>query len=146
VTLALRRRWNLETGTSLAVYATLAEAALLLLAFRTIVFTSLRSISPWAFRQRRPHDPSPPPDLEMRIGRAVQAAVRLLRWKDCCLPAALAVKAMLARRGFPSSIHLGVGKDAGAMIAHAWIEAGGQVITGESQLHRVTPIVRGGPD
>ena len=143
MTLALRSRWKLENGTSLGVYATVVEAAVVLVCARLLVRLYFRRVAPWVLAARQPEDARPDGDLEMRIGRSVQAVVRMLRWKDCCLPAAMTVKAMLARRGFASTIHLGAGrKETGTLHAHAWIDAGGEVITGEDYLHRVTAIVR----
>jgi hypothetical protein len=115
----------------------------LLLASRLAVRLSFRRIAPWALTVRGPEDRKPPTDLEWRCGRAVDSGIRLLGWRDCCLISALAVKMMLARRGYRSTIHLGAGHNpAGDLHAHAWIDAGGQIITGERQLHTVTPIVR----
>ena len=48
-----------------------------------------------------------------------------------CLSRALAVHAMLARRGCPSSLHVGVvhGK-CGALEGHAWVEREGRILIG----------------
>ena len=41
-----------------------------------------------------------------------------------CLPRALAVHAMLRRRGIASRLCLGVARDGQKLVAHAWVEAG----------------------
>ncbi len=47
-----------------------------------------------------------------------------------CLSRALAAHAMLRRRGIASRLCLGVGREAAALTAHAWVEVGGRVIVG----------------
>ena len=127
----------------LELYSNHAEALLLLFASRLAIRFGLARIAPWAFTLRRPEDLRPPAALEQRIARSVEGAVRFLRWKDCCLAAALTAKLMLARRGFRSSIHLGAGfKDSGRLYAHAWIDAGGRTITGGQQVGALTPLIR----
>jgi hypothetical protein len=50
-----------------------------------------------------------------------------------CLTQAIALRAMLARRGQPAVLNLGVRNPAyGRLDAHAWLEADGRVILGES--------------
>ena len=58
-----------------------------------------------------------------------------------CLTQALALQLLLARRGWPSRLHLGMGRDAaGTWQAHAWVECEGQVILGENgELGRFRP-------
>lgn len=62
--------------------------------------------------------------LALAIGRA--AAHHL--WPMTCLPRALALQRMLARRGITAALRIGVRKEAGTFAAHAWIEVGGQAI------------------
>ncbi|MFT3926106.1 MAG: lasso peptide biosynthesis B2 protein [Myxococcales bacterium] len=48
-----------------------------------------------------------------------------------CLPRALATRWMMQRRGWSSSLEIGVARDAqGNLEAHAWIEHEGQVVIG----------------
>jgi hypothetical protein len=53
-----------------------------------------------------------------------------------CLPRALAVHAMLRRRGIASRLCLGVARDGQKLIAHAWVETGHTtVILGPTFAH-----------
>ncbi len=140
---AIRRRWRLVTKISMRRWAMFIEALILLCAARLIVALCLARIAPWAFAVRHPRDRRPSRELELWIGRAVEGWVNLLRMRDCCLIEALAVRMMLARRGFPATIHLGAGRrSSGDLHAHAWIEAGGQIIVGERAVRSVTPFLR----
>jgi Transglutaminase-like superfamily len=56
------------------------------------------------------------------------------RWTNApCFPQALAAHAMLRRRGIASKLCLGVARDNGALVAHAWVEVGTDVIVGRSE-------------
>lgn len=49
-----------------------------------------------------------------------------------CLPQAIAVHSLLARRHWDSELEIGVAKDDnGQFEAHAWVERGGRVIIGQ---------------
>jgi hypothetical protein len=56
-----------------------------------------------------------------------------------CLTQALALQAMLARRGHPARVEIGVLKDP-AFRAHAWVVAGDRVLLGGSDRHLYRPI------
>jgi hypothetical protein len=60
-------------------------------------------------------------------------------WRCLCLPKAMAGKLMLTARGCPSTVRLGASTLHGALTAHAWLEAGGSIITGEDEMHAMTP-------
>lgn len=65
------------------------------------------------------------------IGWAVRAAASAVPFKAMCLQQAVAARSMLARRGIASVIHYGAGRDGdGALIAHAWLDAAGEEVTG----------------
>ena len=69
-----------------------------------------------------------------RIAWAVDRASQFFG-KATCLPRALAGHAMLARRGFDSSIHIGVaagdsGQLRSPLLAHAWLERQGRILLG----------------
>ncbi len=69
----------------------------------------------------------------LQIGWAVNAAARHAPWDSACLAQALTAHWMLERRGLASTIYLGVKRDdQGRLCAHAWLKAGGQILTGES--------------
>jgi hypothetical protein len=63
------------------------------------------------------------------------------RWMNAlCLPRALAAHAMLRRRGVASRLCLGVAREAGALVAHAWVEAAGAKIVGGAAAGAFSPI------
>ncbi len=107
----------------------LEAAALLALARLAVAAIPFRFLVP--LLQRGPEACSGDAVLRARIGWAVAAAARAVPWDAVCLPQAMAAKAMLARRGQSSSLHLGAGFDAkGGMIAHAWLESDGVTVVG----------------
>ena len=66
-------------------------------------------------------------------------------WIDAsCLSSALAAHAMLRRRGIGSRLCLGVSRDGRALVAHAWIESGQNIIVGGSDAPRFTRIAEFG--
>lgn len=78
-----------------------------------------------------------------RLGEVVWAVTRVSRcWsgKLTCLPQAIAVHSILARRHWDSRLEIGVGKNAaGEFEAHAWVEQDGHVIIGQlPDLERFT--------
>ena len=73
--------------------------------------------------------------------KAVTIAARNVPWNAVCLPQAIATKLMLARRGYRSTLHLGVGRnDAGGLIGHAWLDAGGMTVVGDAGKESVTQV------
>lgn len=120
------------------------EAALMLglarLALRLMPF---RRIAPWL--ARAPETEICNEALAASICEAVTIAARNVPWNAVCLPQALVTKAMLARRGYGSSFHLGANFDGqGRLIAHAWLQAGGTVIIGANSVPGMTPLARFG--
>ena len=110
----------------------------LVFAARLMVLFCFRAVAGWALRVREPGSAAPPPQLERRVRRAVWLVPPWLPWTNVCLANAIAAKTMLARRGFSSTIHLGVGtREGGELHAHAWLEAGGGVIVGEQGMRMV---------
>jgi len=57
-----------------------------------------------------------------------------------CLPRALAAHAMLRRRGIASKLCLGVARQDRALIAHAWVEIGGDKVVGGADAGRFTQL------
>lgn len=67
------------------------------------------------------------------IGWAIRTAAPWMPFRARCLQQAIAARAMLARRGIGSVLHLGVGDKKGCgtkLIAHAWLDTGGIKVTG----------------
>ncbi len=77
-----------------------------------------------------------------KVAWAVETASRHMPGHKTCLTQALATQVLLARRGHPALLHIGVvsGKR-GQFQAHAWVESKGKVIIGSSEIERYTPLV-----
>jgi hypothetical protein len=61
-----------------------------------------------------------------------------------CLMQALAAHALLARRHYPTQLHIGVTRDGkGKFLGHAWLESNGNVILGGEALRQqhYTPLL-----
>jgi hypothetical protein len=68
-----------------------------------------------------------------RIASAVTGVARRLPARPTCLVEALAVEAMLRRRGFAPTLRVGVrepGSGSMPLDAHAWVECAGSVVIG----------------
>ena len=112
---------------------------------RFIVITvPFRLMAPWL--ARAPERSTCDEALVLRVRKAVTMAARNVPWNAVCLPQAMAAKAMLARRGYGSALHLGAGTDGeGKLIAsHAWLVAGGTIVVGAAGIAGVTPLARFG--
>lgn len=72
---------------------------------------------------------------------AVETAGRYMPWAATCLTLALSAQILLLRRGHRALIHIGVAKgDGETFLAHAWVETGGEIIIGDHELERYTPL------
>ena len=69
----------------------------------------------------------PRPEIE-RLQRLVRIAARYRLSPATCLPRALALRAMLRRRGIPAALEIGVRKDGERLRAHAWLVHDGRPI------------------
>lgn len=115
-------RWLLLAET-LAVIA-VASAAIRLVPFRRLV--RVASLGPLA--GNRPGMRGAGVD-ELRW--AVEAVSRRVPWRVVCFQKGLALHLMLRRRGTPSLLHYGVGKDKeGELAAHVWISVEGEIVMG----------------
>lgn len=90
--------------------------------------------------------PVPGPDhfSPDRIGWAVRTAGRYVLSVKPCLVEALAAQVLLARRGYPARLRLGVAAgERGKVRAHAWVETDGSIVIGgsPSELGRYTPLL-----
>ncbi|MDP9485753.1 MAG: lasso peptide biosynthesis B2 protein [Actinomycetota bacterium] len=83
-------------------------------------------------------------DSAKRAVWAVMAASRYVprAGAGVCLTQALAAQTMLARRGHPALLRIGVVKDEERRLqAHAWLESGGEVVIGgAANLERFVPL------
>ena len=78
------------------------------------------------------------------ISWAVKTASRKSIAHAVCLPQAVAAQRMLRRRGIDSKICLGVAKQGVELIAHAWVEAGSNVVIGDAERRRFTTVAEFG--
>ncbi len=81
-----------------------------------------------------------------RIGRVVSMAARHTPWRSPCLSQVLVVQRLMAQRGIPGQFHLGVRRgcdesgDADALAAHAWLQCGEMIVSGEPGHERFTVV------
>ncbi|NMO95720.1 lasso peptide biosynthesis B2 protein [Paenibacillus lemnae] len=70
--------------------------------------------------------------LMRQVSKAVHTMSRVTWWESQCLVKAVAAMKMLERRGIPSTLYLGSGRDdTGHMAAHAWLRSGSYILTGK---------------
>jgi hypothetical protein len=69
----------------------------------------------------------PPCDVT-RVGWLVRVAARYAPLPPTCLTEALVVAWLLARRGVPTALRIGVRRRGEALTAHAWLERDGAVV------------------
>lgn len=85
------------------------------------------------------------PELLGRIGRAVAAAAAHVPWRSDCFPQSIAAHQLLKRRGYASTIHLGVERAGGeGLKGHAWVSCGPILVTGGGEVARYAEIHRFG--
>jgi hypothetical protein len=76
-----------------------------------------------------------------KVVRTVETAARFTPLASTCLTQALAAQVLLARRGYPALLRIGVLRDGkGRLQAHAWVESEDEVVIGEYDLKRYTPL------
>jgi hypothetical protein len=139
----LRRKLRLFLQMTARQRLLVAEAALFLGLSRLLLLAlPFGRIAPWL--QRGP-DSGPGDTATVRaVRQAVTVAARNVPWNAVCLPQAMAAKAMLARRGQGSALHLGAAVADGGLNAHAWLVAGGEIVVGEAGMPDMTPLARFG--
>jgi len=70
-------------------------------------------------------------ELSERVCWAVHVASRHVLWKSTCLTEAITAKLVLRRRGIPSTLYFGAGRDENQTICyHAWLRSGDSVVAG----------------
>lgn len=85
------------------------------------------------------------------IGGVVAGVAAQVPFRALCLQQAIAVRRMLARRGVPARVFLGVSRDpanplaaANGLAAHAWVEVGGRAVSGGGALEQYAVLARFG--
>src|SRR5262245_29923547 len=108
----------------------LREAALMIVLARLAVrFIHPARIFSWADRPPRCINRFAADEANW-IAWAVGTAAAKPWLNALCLPRALAIHAMLRRRGIVSRLCLGVAREQSGLAAHAWVEVGKQKIDG----------------
>ena len=139
--MSLLRRVRSWKNTPAKLRKLLLEATWELFRARLTVAFGLRKALPVLLETRRTDDIVPPVEIEAGVRRSIRIAAETVPWKSICLPNAIAAKRMLARRGYNSTIHLGVGnRETGDLHAHAWLEAGGGIITGAEGMEGISAL------
>ena len=139
----LRRKLSLFLQMTARQRLLVVEAALFLgLSRLLLIALPFGRIAPWLQRvpDSRPGDTA----TVLAVRQAVTVAARNVPWNAVCLPQAMAAKAMLARRGQGSALHLGAARAGSGLTAHAWLVAGGEVVIGEAGIAEVAPLARFG--
>lgn len=126
-----RRRRRLGLADHLLLAETLATLALASAAIKLVPFKSLTErVSRPPRRARRAAD-------LRRLRWAVDAWGRRVPWKAVCFQRALALQAMLRRRGIPSVMHYGIARQAEAGLkAHVWLSVDGETVIGGEEAPR----------
>lgn len=105
-----------------------------------VLYRPFAKLSPkiGAFGHETPWDTEIPSEVA-EVRRIVRAVSRRMPWSCNCIVRALAMKKMLARRGIPSTLYMGVALDSNAqMEAHAWLRCGNIYISGKTEMNRFT--------
>jgi hypothetical protein len=116
---------------------TAARVALLVLPFAWIAGAAGRVDGGHA--QDRPQRATTDP-VSLEVRGALRSAVRRLPWHTTCLARAIAGRMMLARRGTPSTLVLGVASNGDTFAAHAWLMAADGCVCGGREARRFRPL------
>ena len=76
-----------------------------------------------------------------RIAWLVEKAGQYCPAGTSCLKEVLVLSRLLARRGVATTLRIGVGRQADAFAAHAWLEQDGRVILGDGDIDAYTPLL-----
>lgn len=133
----LRRVGALPRGQRLLLAQATIALAVMRVAIRTLPFRVIARL----LRLERIRSPEPHGRGDARaaeIGWALRAAAAHTPWESTCLVQALAGAAILRRRRIPSTLSLGVAREAAdrQLIAHAWLRCGDEVLTGDEGRDR----------
>jgi hypothetical protein len=79
-------------------------------------------------------------DIVFAISRAIVRGRKAFPWKTLCLCEAVTAKIMLNRRQVVSTLYLGVAKEKGTLIAHAWLRCGTTYVTGKRGMEKFTVV------
>ena len=123
----------------------LAEATLLLGVSRlALKFTEFKKVAPHLGEHMKKHTDEQTGHClseAKKVRWAVSIMSKYTPWESKCLVQAMAARIMLKRRGIKSTVYLGVARDEkGEMIAHAWLESCGFILTGAKGSDKFTVV------
>jgi len=126
-----RKRRRLGLAEHLLLAETLATLAFASAAIKLVPFKTLTErVSRPPRRARRAADLK-------SLRWAVDAWGRRVPWKAVCFQRALALQAMLRRRGIPSVMHYGIARhSADELKAHVWLSVDGETVIGGEEAPR----------
>lgn len=84
----------------------------------------------------------PPLQLARDLRRIIAFLGPVLPRRTRCLICAMAARAMLARRGYGSTLSLGTDTSQSAMTAHAWLSASSIIVTGRESMADYKEVAR----
>lgn len=140
---ALIRFGRLPSGERL--YLGEAMAALLVAAV-CVGIIPFRTLARFAARPPRSTKTAASPATEVRTVRsAIQTCARRSPLRAKCFEQALAAVWLLRRRGLVPTLHYGVAKRGGQLVAHVWVTAGGRDVIGCENATEFNELARFSP-
>lgn len=138
---ALRRFLALDGRDQRLLLALLVALPALRLVLRWLGYTRTRAVIEH-FTARYPKRTPSHRDLEQAesLAELAKIAGRRAPLAATCLPQALAVHALLRRRGLDPALRIGVRKSDDRFEAHAWVELAGRALSQPALDHRPLPI------
>jgi hypothetical protein len=122
----------------------LIEATLLLAMARlALLLLPFRWLAPGLGRERSESPEEIPPahaERARQVGLTVARMSRHVFWKAACLAQAITVQWMLKQRRISSTLYLGMAKDGGKFLAHAWVRSGRDIVSGQA-VHQQFKVV-----
>ena len=74
----------------------------------------------------------------VRIGRVVAYASSATPWASNCLTQVLTVQQLLQGQKIPGQFFLGVAREESELNAHAWLQCGKFIVSGDGEMERYT--------
>jgi transglutaminase superfamily protein len=132
----LRKFWSLNPGERSLLLRTVLLLALLRAALCLLPFAR---VSDYLARRAKRHPIRQDIPTSSLVWAIRTAAARIPH--TTCLTQALAAKYQLERSGRNAQLHLGVAKENGRLLAHAWLECDGETVLGGEIVDRYAPLV-----
>ena len=134
------RRWSRRLATASALCRLVWWFWILQLAKHVL---PLRMLARWSWR--RHDDSSPPPPRSVMVSRVLRAGeIAGVPDRDC-LQRSLLLYRELSRYGYGPTLMVGLRREHGGTVGHAWVSCGGEVIAEPTaDVERFEPILRFG--